>query len=177
MIAIGALAGTTASAAPSAPGSWPYSNGNLANTRVAAGSTITLANVSQLKEIWSFQLKGKAAKSDAGTGTLAANPIVVNGVVYMQDLRCDVFALSLSTGRLMWEYVVNKREVSGPGPNGVAVADGTVYGQTPYAAFALSAATGKQLWKDNHLLSGERAGVSREPVRIGSGRRRAHGPR
>ncbi|MGC2176384.1 MAG: PQQ-binding-like beta-propeller repeat protein [Acidimicrobiales bacterium] len=152
MMATGALAGTTASAAPSAPGSWPYSNGNLANTRVATGSTITLANVSQLKEIWSFKLKGNAAKSDAGTGTLAANPIVVNGVVYMQDLRCDVFALSLSTGRLMWEYVVNKREVSGPGPNGVAVADGTVYGQTPYAAFALSAATGKQLWKDSHLL-------------------------
>ena len=31
-----------------APGSWPYSNGDLANTRDATGSTISSANVSSL---------------------------------------------------------------------------------------------------------------------------------
>jgi hypothetical protein len=41
---------TSAGAAPTTQASWPYSNGNLANTRVATGSTISLANVSQLKE-------------------------------------------------------------------------------------------------------------------------------
>jgi len=143
---------TSASAAPTPKASWPYSNGNLANTRVATGSTISLANVSQLKEIWSFELKGKAAKNDAGTGTLAANPIVVNGVVYMQDLRCDVFALSLATGKLIWEYVVNKPEVSGPGPNGVAVVDGNVYGASPKTVFAINATTGMKVWIDKKLL-------------------------
>jgi alcohol dehydrogenase (cytochrome c) len=143
---------TSAGAAPTTQASWPYSNGNLANTRVATGSTISLANVLQLKDIWSFKLKGKAAKNDAGTGTLAANPIVVNGVVYMQDLRCDVFALSLATGKLIWEYVVNKPEVSGPGPNGAAVVDGTVYGASPKTVFALSATTGEKIWIDKKLL-------------------------
>ena len=80
LIAAAGVTLTSAAAASTTQASWPYSNGNLANTRVATRSTISLANVSQLKEIWSFKLKGKAAKNDAGTGTLAANPIVVNGV-------------------------------------------------------------------------------------------------
>ncbi|MFZ0769163.1 MAG: hypothetical protein WAM64_08050, partial [Acidimicrobiales bacterium] len=63
-----------AAAAPTKVGSWPYSNGDLANTRDAVGSTITLANVSTLKKAWSFELSGKAAKSVGGFGTLAANP-------------------------------------------------------------------------------------------------------
>jgi glucose dehydrogenase len=152
IVATGVTLMSAAGAAPAAQGSWPYPNGNLANTRVATGSTISLANVSQLKELWSYTLKGKAAKSDSGTGTLAANPIVVNDVVYLQDLRCDVFAISLSTGKLLWEYVVSKPEVSGPGPNGVAVVDGTVYGASPKAVFALDATTGKKIWIDKKLL-------------------------
>jgi outer membrane protein assembly factor BamB len=150
--ATGGTLTTSASAAATTQGSWPYSNGDLANTRDASGSTISLSNVSQMRMLWSFTLKGKAAKTDGGVGTLAANPIVANGVVYMQDLRCNVYALSLATGRLLWEYVVNKPEVSGPGPNGVAVAVGTVYGQTPTAAFALNATTGKRIWVDKKLL-------------------------
>src|SRR5271170_5981322 len=96
IVATGVTLTGAAGASPAAQGSWPFANGNLANTRVATDSTISLANVSRLKELWSYTLTGKAAKSDVGTGTLAANPIVVNGVVYLQDLRCDVFALSLA---------------------------------------------------------------------------------
>jgi outer membrane protein assembly factor BamB len=84
---------------------------------------------------------------------MSANPIVVNGVVYMQDMRCDVFALSLATGKQLWEYVVNKPEISGPGPNGVAVVDGTVYATSPKAVFALDAATGQRIWNDKKLLT------------------------
>lgn len=107
-----------ASATPTKLGSWPYPNGDLSNTRDAVGSTITLANVSTLKKAWSFQLSGKATKSVGGYGTLAANPIVVSGVVYIQDLHSNVYALSLATGKLLWSYIVDKNELSGPGPNG-----------------------------------------------------------
>jgi alcohol dehydrogenase (cytochrome c) len=147
---------TGAGAAPSTTGSWPYSNGDLSNTRDAAGSTITLANVSTLKKAWSFDLSGKATKSVGGFGTLAANPIVVNGTVYIQDLHSNVYALSLATGKLVWSYIVNKPELSGPGPNGVAVVNGEVYGATPKAVFALNAATGKKVWSNDTILkSGE----------------------
>ena len=122
-------------AAPS--GSWPYPNGDLANTRDAAGSAITAANVSKLKEAWSFKLTGTAAAGVGSTGSFAAAPVVVNGVVYIQDLDCNVYAVSLATGKLKWEYTVNQPEKNGPGPNGVAVVNGVVYGDTPTTVFAL----------------------------------------
>jgi len=144
---------TVFSGAAAASGSWPYPNGNLANTRVAAGSVISSANVSRLREAWSFRLTGTAAAGVGTTGSLVAAPVVAGGVVYLQDLDCNVYALSLATGKLLWSHLVNTPEVSGPGPNGVAVAGGRVYGDTPYAVFALSAATGKVIWTDSSLLN------------------------
>jgi len=133
--------------------SWPYSNVDLANTRDATGSTISSANVSRLAQAWTFKLTGKAALGVRPYGSLTANPIVQNGVVYLQDLDSNVYALALATGKLAWEYQCNQPEKSGPGPNGVAVADGKVYGLTPTAAFALSAGTGKTLWVNSGLLN------------------------
>ena len=132
--------------------SWPYSNADLANTRDAAGSTVTLANVATLTKAWTFKLKGRGAQSVGGTGSITDTPIVVNGVVYLQDLHSNVYALSLATGHLKWEYVVDRRLLSGPGPNGVAVVDGTLYAMSPTTAFALDATTGKRLWRDKKLL-------------------------
>jgi alcohol dehydrogenase (cytochrome c) len=133
-------------------GAWPDPNGDLANTRNARSSTISAANVARLKQAWSFKLTGVAAKGVQASGALTAAPIVTGGVVYIQDLRSDVYALSLATGRLRWEYRCDQPELSGPGPNGVAVANGRVYGLTPTVAFALNAATGQPVWTDAHLL-------------------------
>jgi alcohol dehydrogenase (cytochrome c) len=146
----------TASGAASttgASGAWVYSNSDLANTRDATGSTISSANVSKLAQAWTFKLTGKAAAGVRPYGSLTANPIVQNGVVYVQDLDSNVYALALATGKLEWEYQCNQQERSGPGPNGVAVAGGRVYGLTPTAAFALSASTGRTIWVNNGLLS------------------------
>jgi alcohol dehydrogenase (cytochrome c) len=141
-----------ASATTAVSGSWPYPNGDLANTRDAVGSTISSTNVAGLTEAWSFKLTGKAATTIGHYGSLAANPIVENGVVYIQDLECDVYALSLSSGALEWEYKIGEPEKSGPGPNGVAVVDTVVYGLAPTWAFALSAKTGKPIWVNRRLL-------------------------
>jgi alcohol dehydrogenase (cytochrome c) len=147
-----AASNSVAGAANTAQGSWPYPNGNLANTRVATDSAISIANVRTLRKVWSFRITGKAAKSLQHLGSLAATPVVVNGVVYIQDLYSNVYALSLANGTLLWKYYVNKPELSGPGPNGVAVANGAVYGFTPTHAFALNAVNGHVLWVDKHLL-------------------------
>jgi glucose dehydrogenase len=142
-----------ASPSPSVPsGSWPYPNGDLGNTRDATGAVISSANVSDLQEAWSFNLTGKGATSVLGAGSLTSVPIVVNGVVYIQDQESNVYAIDLSTGRLRWEYRLNKPLLSGPGPNGVAVATGTVFGASPTTVFALNAATGRPVWVDRHLL-------------------------
>jgi alcohol dehydrogenase (cytochrome c) len=133
-------------------GSWADSNADLANTRDATGSTISSKNVSKLAEAWTFKLRGKAAAGVSAYGSLTANPIVQRGVVYLQDLDSNVYALALATGKLQWEYRCNQPEKSGPGPNGVAVAGGKVYGFTPTAAFAVSATTGRTIWANSDLL-------------------------
>ena len=145
----GAAAG---SASASATGSWPYPNGTMANTRDVPGSTITSGNVSTLRERWTFKLTGEAAVDISETGSLASNPIVRDGVVYMQDLHSNVYALSLGTGKLLWECRLDRTITTGPGPNGVAVADGLVFGQTPTTAFALNARTGRKVWANGALL-------------------------
>jgi alcohol dehydrogenase (cytochrome c) len=150
-------------AVPVASGSWLFPNADLANTRDAAGSTISSANVSKLAQAWTFKLTGTAAAGVQGTGALAASPIVANGVVYFQDLDSNVYAVALATGKLKWEHSVNVAERSGPGPNGVAVVAGTVYGTSPTSVFALKAATGQTIWANDNLLAKGQGTISIQP--------------
>jgi len=148
---IAGSASLTASA--TASGAWPYPNADLANTRIAPASAISSRNVSRLQPAWTFKLTGPAAAGVASSGSLAANPVVQAGVVYLQDLDSNVYALSLSNGALQWEYRCNAPEKSGPGPNGVAVLGGRVYGETPTAVFALNASNGQPIWVNRHVLA------------------------
>jgi len=148
-------------------GSWAEPNGDLANTRDAAGSRISSSNVASLKEAWTFKLSGTAATGISYAGSFAAAPVVANGVVYMQDLYANVYAISLATGKLKWEYQVNVPEKTGPGPDGVAVANGVVYGDTPTAVFALNAATGKVIWSNGSLLNSGQGSFEIQPAVAG----------
>lgn len=47
-------------------GSWPYPNGDLANTRDAAGSGISSANVASLRQAWTAQRPGNTAQAARG---------------------------------------------------------------------------------------------------------------
>jgi outer membrane protein assembly factor BamB len=59
-------------------------------------------------------------------------------------MKSNVFALDLATGRVRWRHLFG---AANPGPNGVAVGSGRVYGATDSLAFALDAATGRLLWR------------------------------
>ena len=149
-------------------GSWLYPNGDPENTRDAAGATISSANVAGLQQAWTFKLASSLVTSGPGFGSLAATPIVANGVVYLQDLGGNVYALALATGKLRWEYQVSSKIVEG-GPNGVALAGGVVYGDTTTAVFALSAATGKTIWVDQDLLGNGQGTFGIQPL-VANGR-------
>lgn len=114
---------------------WP--NIDLAGTREAEGE-IDRGNVSELKEAWSIP-----AKAQSTYGAYAADPVISNGVVYMQDLESSVQAIDLESGEVLWSYPA---ESATQGPNGVVVADGSVFGATASEAFALDQETGKELW-------------------------------
>jgi len=145
-LAFSGRAYATPPATPSASGSWPFPNADLSNSRAAPDSTISTANVAGLQPSWSFKLTGSAAVGVPGYGSLAAGPIVQNGVVYLQDLDANVYAIDLGTGKLKWVFRIGEPLSHTFGPNGVAVADGIVYGDAPLYAFALDAATGKTVW-------------------------------
>jgi alcohol dehydrogenase (cytochrome c) len=158
-----APANTAFSGAAAPSGSWSYPNGDIANTRDAPDSAITAANVSRLREAWTFKLAGTAAAGVSEVGSLTAPPVVADGVVYLQDEDANVYALALATGKLKWEYQVNVPEKSGPGPDGVAVGGGVVYGDTSTSVFALSAATGKTIWVDTSLLNSGQGSFEIQP--------------
>lgn len=150
-----AAQGSASSAQGPVPsGSWPYPNGNLANTRVAPDSTISSANVSELRQAWTFTLPGKPTPGvgELDIGPIGVQPVVSHGVVYVQDLAANVFAVSLSTGKQLWEYQAGAPESSRTDPHGVAVAGGEVYGDSSTTVFALNASTGRPVWVDKALL-------------------------
>jgi outer membrane protein assembly factor BamB len=107
------------------------------NSRQAQGS-IDSSNVTQLEEAWSLPL---TAQSSYGAHSSA--PVIVNGVIYSQDLESNVQAIDLESGDVQWTKTYEEAD---EGPNGVVVADGMVFGATPEAAFALDQKTGKEVW-------------------------------
>jgi outer membrane protein assembly factor BamB len=111
---------------------------DLANSRFVSGGPINRETAPELEEAW------KVPSSAQGTyGAYAASPVITDGIVYMQDLESNVAAFNLETGELIWE---TKMEEVDQGPNGVTVEEGKVFGATATKAFALDAASGKELW-------------------------------
>jgi alcohol dehydrogenase (cytochrome c) len=152
----GATVTGTAPAATGQPAAgWTQPNADLASTRYVA-SAITSTNVSKLGVAWTMPLTMSTAHTD---GAYAATPVVVNGVVYVQDLDSDVFAISLATGKVLWTH-----DYGSPngGPDGVNVVGGVVYAATATAAVALDAATGAQLWSRT-LTQNDHEGIAMAP--------------
>jgi outer membrane protein assembly factor BamB len=116
---------------------WPSPNGDLYNTRVAH-STISSANVSQLGVAWTFPLQGTGTN-----GADVANPVMANGIAYLQDGASNVTAVRYATGQVLWTHPYNSAAY---GPNGVTIGYGRIYGVTANAVFALDAQTGQQVW-------------------------------
>jgi outer membrane protein assembly factor BamB len=114
------------------------SNVDAAGTR-AVQSKINSGNVTQLEEAWSIPVNGTGVY-----GSYASTPVIANGVIYSQDLESNVEAVDLAGGDVLW---TKKFESPSHGPNGLAVADGHVYGATASEAFALDQETGKQVWQ------------------------------
>lgn len=121
-------------------GSWPSHNLDLANTRADVHTQIDARDVSKLKQRWTFPLR-----YTGGYGAFTSNPIVVGGVVYLEDPDSDVFALELADGKLLWQHDYRSVTPSG-GPNGVAFGYGLLFGETENSVFALDPDTGKQVW-------------------------------
>jgi outer membrane protein assembly factor BamB/plastocyanin len=152
----------TGAASTSAASTWSLPNADLQNTRTIS-SSITAANVSKLRVAWRLPLEQSGA-----FGYYANTPVFgADGTVYLQDLAYNVFAADGKTGKVLWTHRTGRpagsTQPNGEGPNGVALAGGVVYGEMPSYAFALSAATGKQLWRTPNLAEKQGQGFNLAP--------------
>ena len=111
---------------------WPAHNYDLSNTRATTNTNINATNVAQLKPAWRFKLPFVGQ-----FGAYASNPIVLNGIVYIQDPDSDIYALNQQTGAVMWKHLYKSPTPSG-GPNGLALGYGMLFGATEGSAFVPS---------------------------------------
>ena len=121
-----AVTGTAPAATGRPAAGWTQPDADLAATRDVA-SAITSANVSKLGVAWTVPLTISTAHT---SGAYATTPVIVNGVVYAQDLDSNVYAISLATGKVLWTHDYDSPN---GGPDGVNVADGVVYAATNHA--------------------------------------------
>jgi glucose dehydrogenase len=133
---------------------WPLANHDYANTRAAVNADIDSSNVSQLGVAWTFALKGTAE-----WGGAAGCPLIANGVVYMQDLGANTFALDLKTGDLKWEALYHNALF---GPVGPGIGYGKVYIYSRIDRItALDIINGQEAW--NYSTGMQSAGGAFQP--------------
>jgi alcohol dehydrogenase (cytochrome c) len=147
------------SASQGVAAAWTLPNADMQSTRDVA-SAITASNAGHLGVAWCVPIESTGLAKSAGiTDGYSTTPVVVNGVVYTQDIESNVMAIKLATGKVLWTH--NYSSDNG-GPDGVNVAGGVVYAATNHAAVALSAATGKQLWSRT-LIGNDHEGIDMAP--------------
>jgi quinohemoprotein ethanol dehydrogenase len=135
-------------AAPPTAG-WPTNGGNVYNQRYSPLTQIDRTNIAQLKGVWRTRLRG------SGTGTQysgEAQPVVYDGTAYVSTGADDVFAISLDSGEILWQYSANldpniTSVCCGWTNRGVAVsADRVFVGRLDARLVALDRSTGKPVW-------------------------------
>ena len=143
--------------------SWPTNGGNLYNQRYSPLESINRDNVGQLKGVWRTHLRGSGT---APQYSGAAQPIVYAGTAYVSTGANDVFAISIDTGEIVWEYKANLDATitsvcCGWNNKGVAISEDRVFiGQLDGQLVALDRATGgiawaiqAERWQDNFSIT------------------------
>src|SRR3984885_14764108 len=127
-----------ATATPTAlPTTWSLPGADLENPR-CVGGPLNASNVSTLGVAWTDPITATGQ-----FGGYATTPVASGGVMFTQDLNSNVQAINLQSGKVLW---TTKYDAPDEGPNGVIVADGTVFGTTETSVVALKASTGNQIW-------------------------------
>jgi quinohemoprotein ethanol dehydrogenase len=128
---------------------WITNGGNLYNQRYSPLTAINRDNVGELKGVWRARLNGSGVGPQYSG---EAQPIVHDGVVYVITGADDVFALSVESGEILWQYAANldpsiSTICCGWTSRGVGLGDGKVYvGQLDGKLVALDQRTGRVVW-------------------------------
>ncbi|MEJ0100029.1 MAG: PQQ-binding-like beta-propeller repeat protein [Pseudomonadota bacterium] len=129
--------------------SWPTNGGNLYNQRYSPLKRLDRDNVKELKAVWRASLRGSGLDTkNSGQAQL----LEYEGVLYIVTGMDDVFAISVDTGQVLWEYQAKLdpekvRVCCGWAARGLGMGDGRIYvGQLDSKVVALDQKTGKVVW-------------------------------
>lgn len=136
--------------APTTKLDWSYYGNDLGGMRFVDTDQITPGNVAQLKPAWIFHTN--VANDHT---SFEAQPIVVDGVMYLSSPHDHVFAIDAATGAQKWTYsptdMPKLSELAiccGQSNRGVAVGSGKVFiGRLDAKLVALNASTGAVAWE------------------------------
>src|SRR6266478_447958 len=143
------------------------------------GRTFDEQHFSPLKEITDKNASGLGLAwfldIDSGMG-IVAEPIVVDGVIYVSAPLSVVYAVDAASGKLLWKFDPRIRlnlaingSYSARTNGGVAVRNGKVYvGTGDCRLIAVDAASGKQLW-DAAVCDATQTGITGAP-HVGKGK-------
>jgi len=128
---------------------WLTYGGSIFNQRYSSLDQVNTTNVANLKGAWMTRL-------GSGRGTkyyFEADPIVIDGTMYIPTGNDDIYALDARNGRKLWEYnsdipQTNDLICCGWDNRGVAAGEGKIFsGQLDGSFVALDQATGKIAWR------------------------------
>jgi len=125
----------------------PYRN--LSWTQMSGNAQKAMYHLSVgdvLRKQWS---KGNAKGGDRDH-KLTSSPIVVDGVVYMQDARASVYAYDAANGQQVWssEFKIKDENKELGFGGGIAYGAGQIYVNNGYGVVrALEPKTGRELWR------------------------------
>ena len=135
---------------------WPLPNRDYASARANFDSNISSDTIDRLEVVWTFDLPEKT-----NWGAAVSNPLVIDGVVYFQDLPSNIFALDFDTGKAIWNH---RGEGPSVAPNGLAVGYCKIFAAVSASEFeALDIDTGLTLWTAEIELT-DHEGINIQPI-------------
>ena len=99
LLCVSAATGTPSLAPYSESVDWPVYRGDPKGNQYAAIAQIHAANVHTLQPAWEYHTRDANQRS-----TMHANPVVVNGVMYLTTPALRAVALNAATGREIWVF-------------------------------------------------------------------------
>jgi alcohol dehydrogenase (cytochrome c) len=129
--------------------SWPTNGGNLFNQRYSPLTQIEPANVERLGAVWRTHLLGSGVDAQYSG---SAQPLVDDGTIYIITGANDVFALSIASGEIVWNYSAEldpglTSVCCGWTSRGVALSEDRVFvGRLDGRLVALDRADGTVVW-------------------------------
>ena len=154
------------SAAPRA--GWTTNGGNLYNQRYSPLVEINRDTVRGLKGVWRASLRGSGLdRKHSGQGQL----LEYAGTLYAVTGNDDVFAISVATGKVLWEYDshIDPSEVAvccGWVSRGLGMGEGKIFlGRLDNKLVALDQRTGKVVWStQSETLKGGGFAITAAPL-------------